>query len=142
MGGKNRAAEAFTTAKMEATTGAYTVTLQPEGPLATGSQAHITAIVKQNGKEIPADQLEDYLAAKAHMVIIGVKNQAYLHVHPEVTNNRLDLHTTFTDPDIYRGWLQFQAAGKVYTADFVLNIVQGQGQVESNSHHEHGSHAE
>ena len=35
------------------------------------------------------------------------------------------MHTTFKKPGIYRGWIQFQADGKVHTIDFTLNVMQG-----------------
>jgi hypothetical protein len=35
------------------------------------------------------------------------------------------VHTTFKKPGIYRGWIQFQAEGKVHTIDFTMNVSQG-----------------
>ena len=69
-----------------------------------------------------ASTLENYLGAKAHMVVIGVEEKQYLHVHPEVVNGKFDLHTTFEKAGVYRGWVQFQSNGKVHTADFVIVV--------------------
>ncbi len=87
-----------------------------------GAQAHIAAIITRDGKEIAADKLEDYLGAKAHMVMIRQGSLEFLHVHPGIENNRLDMHTTFEQAGTYRAWLQFQIDGKVQTADFTLKV--------------------
>jgi hypothetical protein len=98
---------------------------------------HISAIVKKDGKEIPADQFENYLAAKAHVVMISEDTKDYLHVHPEVADGRLDLHTEFGRPGIFRGWLQFQTEGKVHTADFVVKVEEGTAPESAHEGAEH-----
>ncbi|MCI0750267.1 MAG: hypothetical protein L0Y35_00350 [Flammeovirgaceae bacterium] len=131
-------AQKFTTEKTTSTTDGYEVSLVPDGGkfLSQGTM-HISGIIKKEGKEIPADQLENYLAAKAHVVVISEDTQDYLHVHPEVVDGRLDLHTTFGKSGIFRGWLQFQTNGQVHTADFTIHVEEGQAP-ES----EHGESAE
>lgn len=104
----------------------FSVTLLPEGgKLETNVQVHLSAVLKQNGKDVDPSTLEDYLGAKAHMVVISLKDKEYLHVHPGIENGKFDLHTTFEKPGLYRGWIQFQSKGKVHTTDFVLNVKQG-----------------
>ena len=116
----------FTTDKLSGTSGNYSVTLNAVGgKLVTGTQMHITGTVLKNGKEIDATTLEDYLGAKAHMVVISLEDKEYLHVHPDVANGKFDLHTTFKKPGIYRGWIQFQAEGTVHTIDFTMNVTAG-----------------
>lgn len=104
----------------------FTAVLTPEGgQFLTGQPAHIEGKILRNGKELDVNTLEDYLGAKAHMVIIGLTDKNYLHVHPGVEGSVFDLQTTFEKPGVYRGWLQFQSANKVYTSDFVFNVRQG-----------------
>ena len=86
---------------------------------------HINGVMMQNGKEVDVNTLEDYLGAKAHMVVVSLTDKKYLHVHPGVEGSRFDLHTTFNNPGIYRGWIQYQSKGKVYTSDFVFNVAEG-----------------
>ena len=114
----------FTTQRLTTTADGYEVSLvdQSGKTFAVGEQAHIAAIIKQDGKEINAESLENYLGAKAHMVVIRQGTLDYLHVHPGIENGRLDLHTTFEQAGTYRGWLQFQTGGKVHTADFVIIV--------------------
>lgn len=119
-------ARKFADAKTTTTVDGYELSLHPEGGkfLSQGTM-HISVIVKKDGKEIPADQFENYLAAKAHVVMVSEDTKDYLHVHPEVVDGRLDLHTEFGKTGIFRSWLQFQTDGKVHTADFVLNVQEG-----------------
>lgn len=119
-------AQKYTTAKTVSITDGYEVSLVPEGgKFFNEGTSHISGIIKKDGKEISADTFENYLAAKAHVVVISEDSQNYLHVHPDVVNGRLDLHTTFGKPGIFRGWMQFQTNGQVHTADFVIVVEEG-----------------
>jgi hypothetical protein len=116
----------FTAPKTVSTADGYEVSLVPNGgKFVSKGTMHIAGIIKKDGKEIAADQLENYLGAKAHVVMISENTKDYLHVHPEVIAGRLDLQTEFGKPGIFRGWLQFQKGGTVHTADFVLNVEEG-----------------
>jgi hypothetical protein len=122
----------------------YEVTITNESAIVTNNLLHMGAIIRKDGKEIPADQLENYLGAKAHVVIVGLDTKEYMHVHPEIVDGKFDLHTTFDKPGIYKGWIQFQANGQVHTADFVLDVKEGKaGDVKGHEHgagdgHDHG----
>lgn len=104
----------------------FTVSLTPEGgKFLTNMAMHINGVVMLNGKEVDVTTLEDYLGAKAHMVVVSLTDKKYLHVHPSVEGGKFDLHTTFDKPGVYRGWIQFQSKGKVYTSDFTMNVGEG-----------------
>lgn len=119
----------------------FSAVLIPEGgQLLTGQASHIEGKVLKNGKEIDVNTLDDYLGEKAHMVIIGLADKEYLHVHPGVEGSAFDLHTTFEKPGIYRGWLQFQSANKVYTSDFVLQVRQGEASATPATTQSPGGH--
>jgi hypothetical protein len=128
----------FTEAKTVSKVDGFEISLVPEGGkfLSKGNM-HISAIVKKDGKEIPADQFENYLAAKAHVVMVSEDTKDYLHVHPEVAEGRLDLHTEFGKPGIFRGWLQIQSEGKVHTADFVVKVDEGTAPESAHDGAEH-----
>jgi len=124
--GPAKAPVRFSTDKLSGVSGNYSVTLNASGgKLVTGTQMHIAGTVMKDGKQVDANTLEDYLGAKAHMVVISLEDKEYLHVHPDVADGKFDLHTTFKKPGIYRGWIQFQAEGKIHTIDFTMNVVQG-----------------
>jgi hypothetical protein len=103
-----------------------TVSLIPDGGKFQSNRAmHIAGVLKQDGKDIDPAMLDNYLGAKAHVVVVSLKDKDYLHVHPEVENGKFDLHTVFTKAGLYRGWIQFQSKGKLHVADFVINVAQG-----------------
>ena len=104
----------------------FSVSLTPEGgKFLTSTPMHIKGVTMLNDKEVDVNTLEDYLGAKAHMVVVSLADKKYLHVHPSVEGGKFDLHTTFDKPGVYRGWIQFQSKGKVYTSDFVMNVAEG-----------------
>lgn len=104
----------------------FSVNLSPEGgKFLTNMPMHLNGVMMQNGKEVDVNTLEDYLGAKAHMVVVSLADKKYLHVHPSVEGGKFDLHTTFDKPGVYRGWIQYQSKGKVYTSDFVFNVAEG-----------------
>lgn len=128
VGGDAPADRFYETESLESEAGdGFTAVLTPkDGPLLTGQPSRLKGKILKNGKEIDVNTLEDYLGEKAHMVIIGLADKDYLHVHPGIEGSLFDLHTTFEKPGVYRGWLQFQSAGEVYTSDFVFQIRQGE----------------
>lgn len=124
--GKIKAKVTFTKEKLEDTEGDFKVQLKPEsGMFMTGTTMHINAPITKKGKELKADELDNYLGMKAHVVMIGINDKSYLHVHPDVENGVLDLHASFDKAGMYRAWVQFQYQGKIYVTDFVLNVMQG-----------------
>lgn len=123
VGGTPYTPVSYSAARLSSTVDDYTLDLIPEGgKFEVGKLAHIQGVLKKGGKEIDANTLENYLGAKAHMVVIGLDDKNYLHVHPEVEKGKFDLHTTFEKAGVYRGWVQFQADGKVRTTDYVILV--------------------
>ena len=115
----------------------FSVSLTPEGgKFLTNMPMHINGVMMQNGKQVDVNTLEDYLGAKAHMVVVGLADKKYLHVHPSVEGGKFDLHTTFDKPGVYRGWIQYQSKGKVYTSDFVFNVAEGKAADMKNMKHD------
>lgn len=120
----------------------YSVSLEADGGKWLTNQAmHIKAVIKKENQVLDANSFENYLGAKSHMVVLRTETFDYLHVHPEVENGALDLHTTFEKEGVYRGWLQFKIDGLVHTADFVIVVKKGSMSMETDNHaghnHEH-----
>lgn len=127
--------------KMTATVDGYTLTMEAgHGGVGftTGSQQHIPVMIKQGGKAIDPATFENYLGEKAHLVLVEANSKAFVHTHPSAEGGQLDIHTTFTEPGLYRGWLQFQTGGKVHTADFVLQVTASKPGMEEHKHDDHG----
>lgn len=111
----------------------YTVSLEVEGgKWVSNMPIHIKAVIKNGSQTLDANTFENYLGAKSHMVVLKTETFEYLHVHPEVENGNLDLHTTFESAGVYRGWLQFQTDGKVHAADFIIVVEQGTGTAKTD----------
>ncbi|MBC8153331.1 MAG: hypothetical protein H7Z72_10505 [Bacteroidetes bacterium] len=122
VGGTPYKSVTYSAPKLSSTVDNYTLDLVPEDGIEVGKLAHIRGVLKKDGKEMDAATLENYLGAKAHMVVVGVADKNYLHVHPGVENGKFDLHTTFEKAGVYRGWVQFQADGNVHTTDYVIVV--------------------
>lgn len=124
--GTPKAASVFKAEKLSGKSDNFSVILNPTGgKTITGALMHIGGILMKDGIEVDINTLENYLGAKAHMVVISMDDKEYLHVHPDVNGGKFDLHTTFKKAGIYRAWIQFQSSGKVHTIDFVLNVKEG-----------------
>lgn len=138
--GKPVAAKVYDKAQLSSKVGGYEVKLSTtNGELESGAMQHIAASILKGGKTVDPNTLDDYLGAKAHVVVIGMEDKDYLHVHPDVEGNQLDLHATFAKPGIYRCWVQFQSNGTVIVADFVLDVKLGDAGENNEAHeHEHG----
>lgn len=131
-------AKNYSTDKRQTNVDGYTVALTPTGGrFVTKTPMHITGAVTQNGKAVDPNTMENYLGAKAHMVVVSLNEKEYLHVHPGVENGKFDLHTTFEKPGTYRGWIQFQTEGKIHTADFVINVAEGSATASVDEHKGH-----
>jgi hypothetical protein len=96
------------------------VMLHPTEDLFSGNEIHIPVSILKDGKELNAANFDNYLGEKAHAVLIGIANFNFLHVHPMVMNNQLNLHMNIVNSGYYRLWLQFQIDGILYSTDFVL----------------------
>ncbi|MEU4619358.1 hypothetical protein AB0G04_05155 [Actinoplanes sp. NPDC023801] len=91
----------------------YTVTLT--GDLRAGSASELTFAVSRDGK--PVTDLEPYLGARGHLVVLRAGDLAYLHVHP-ARADALSFQAEVPSAGVYRLYLDFQHGGKVRTAEF------------------------
>lgn len=100
----------------------YTVTLT--GDLYAGSSSKLTLSVARQGT--PVTDLQPYLAAYGHLVVLRSDDLAYLHVHPEGTPGdgvtkagpNVTFYATTPSTGTYRIFLDFQHNGVVRTAEF------------------------
>lgn len=105
-----------------ATVDGYTVSL--EGTLKPGTSSRVTLTVSRNGK--PVTDLEPYLAAYGHLVVLRTGDLAYLHVHPEgepgdgktSAGPAISFLTEVPSTGTYRLFLDFRHQGVVHTAAF------------------------
>lgn len=132
--GTPKPAQTFNTEKLSGSSDNFNVSLKATGgKIVTGTQMHISGMLTKDGKEVDVNTLENYLGAKAHMVVVSLSDKEYLHVHPDVSGGKFDLHTTFKKPGIYRGWIQFKSGGKVHTVDVTMNVKEGTAADKNNA---------
>jgi hypothetical protein len=73
----------------------------------------------------PVTDLQPYLGAMGHLVIISADGKLYVHAHAvegKSANGVVEFAAHFTQAGIYKAWGQFQRAGQVYTVPFVLKV--------------------
>lgn len=93
--------------------------------LMAGMETNLTFTLKDEKTKEPITNLQPYLGAVGHVVIIDEKVEQYLHVHPmeeKSTGPEAKFMTEFPSKGIYKIWGQFQQDGKVFTVPFVVDV--------------------
>ncbi len=93
------------------------VTTTPEHPVA-GEPTQLRVMVS------PADGLETYLGAWAHMLAASDDLVDMLHAHPSIADGteQVLFNTVFPRARMYRSWIQLQRNGTVNTAHFDIPV--------------------
>lgn len=124
----------------------YQVSLTTQGPLLSGVTSMLTFRILRNGKTIT--DLEPYLGALGHSVILREDSLDFIHTHPIegdynetkdvqnstnssgdwTQNGTVNFMVNFPKPGKYKAFTQFQRGGKVFTTDFVISVAQGPAQ--------------
>jgi hypothetical protein len=103
----------------------YDVTLSTNPASLSPGMNLVTFTVSQNGK--PVTNLEDYLGALGHSVILKENTLDYIHTHAleDVSSKqtgKIDFHVEFPSVGNYKVFTQFKHNGKVITTDFVVTV--------------------
>jgi hypothetical protein len=77
--------------------------------------------VSRDGARV--DDLQPYLGAKGHLVMLRAGDLAYEHVHP-LTTRALAFDAAGAGPGRYRLFLQFRHADRVHTAAFTREVAR------------------
>jgi Cu+-exporting ATPase len=120
------------------------VALQGAGSIRAGQEARLVFRLEDPATGEGIADLQPYLGAPAHAVIISQDTQTFAHTHGEAVSAGADshqsnpaaghghaadqqygpeiaIHQTFQTPGLYKVWGQFQAHdGRIITADFVV----------------------
>ncbi|MEP7218751.1 MAG: hypothetical protein ABI876_07525, partial [Bacteroidota bacterium] len=127
----------------------YQVALMPmPGKIIAGKDVMLHFQVR-DAKGKPITDLEPYLGAMGHAVLLSSDTKVYLHTHPMeggTDHGSMDhgtmksdsgagaatehgpnviFHTNFPSAGYYKVWGQFQHRGKIVTAPFVLKVEEG-----------------
>ncbi|MBD0383162.1 hypothetical protein [Paenibacillus sedimenti] len=93
--------------------------------LKAGEELTINFNIKNETTKQPISNLQPYLGAVGHVVIISEDTGLYLHVHPmdeKATGPDAKFMTTFPKSGTYKIWGQFQHEGKVFTVPFTVKV--------------------
>ncbi|MEU8181280.1 copper resistance protein CopC [Micromonospora sp. NPDC049047] len=107
-------------AQAQATAGRYAVSMN--GTPTVGVTAPMFFQVSA-GPTTPA-QVEPYLGAFGHLVVVREGDLGYVHVHPEpeLVDGSVKFWLTAPSSGRFRAFFDFQIAGKVHTAEFTINV--------------------
>jgi len=76
-------------------------------------------------EERPIRDLQSYLGAMGHLVVISADGKEYVHAHPgedQAEVGRVSFEARFAKPGVYKGWGQFRRGGKIRTLPLVLLV--------------------
>lgn len=118
------------------------VSLKHDMPLHPKKEMQLSMLVTEEQTGKPVKDLQPYLGALAHIVIISQDGSEFLHTHPiehamadhghqshskhtashQETDYQIGALTQFPNSGIYKMWVQLQRSNKVITVPFVLNV--------------------
>ena len=105
-----------------AVTDGVRVRLQAE--LAPRKEGKIHFTLTDAETDAPITDLEPYLGAAAHMLIVKPDLTDAIHEHPQQLEpaSTITFEPLIPAPGLYKLWVQFQRKGKVSTTSFVVNV--------------------
>ena len=77
-----------------------------------------------DASDAPVTDLEPYMGAMGHLVIISADGKQYVHAHAaeeNSTDGKVQFEAHFAKPGIYKAWGQFQRGDKIHILPFVIN---------------------
>jgi len=89
------------------------------------AEATLTFTIKDDKTKEGINNLEQYLGAVGHVVVLSEDAEQYLHVHPmdeKASGPEAQFMTSFPNPGTYKIWGQFQHQGNVFTVPYVVEI--------------------
>jgi len=98
------------------------------GGLVAREQTVMTVDLTDAVSGAPVVDLQPYLGAMGHLVLVHEDGETYVHSHPDDTargggpNGSVSFVTRFARAGLYRAWAQFRRSGKILTADFVVRV--------------------
>lgn len=108
--------------------------------LETGKDLRLRFSLRDVKSGMPVTDLEPYLGAWGHFILISEDKKAFIHAHPlgdsaGLTHDHtaplgpspaiIEVVTGFDRPGRYRLWAQFQRQGSVMSIPFVLKVAAG-----------------
>lgn len=100
------------------------VTLTFDNKPQAGTEVTLTFNIKDAQSKNPITNLQPYLGAIGHVVILSADSEQYLHVHPMDSGSGPNavFQTTFPNNGVYKIWGQFQHENNVFVVPFVVQV--------------------
>ena len=107
----------------------YTVRLKAPATMRSIQMQPLTISIERDGK--PVTDLEPFLGAMGHMIVISEDLKRFVHSHPlepkqgdaRASGPDVTFNAQFPAPGIYKAWGQVQHKGHVITASFVVDVI-------------------
>lgn len=94
-------------------------------PTASGESRTIMFRLNDRTTGEPVQDLQPYLGAMGHLVVIRAATKDYIHAHPESSSDQkheVSFEAHAAAAGLYAGWGQFQRLGEVQTVPFVFEV--------------------
>lgn len=101
------------------------ISLSFDKELKANQKMILTFDLKDAATKQPITNLQQYLGAAGHVVILSEDTNDYLHVHPvdeKSKGPKAQFTTTFPRAGIYKIWGEFQHDGKIITVSYVVKV--------------------
>jgi hypothetical protein len=135
VGNKNVSSQHQHQGKIKTETDGYALSI-PNGKSLTTGAVSLPIVLEKDGKKVQRADIENYLGAVAHIILISLDDKDFVHIHPESSEiSPIHAHADINKSGLYRMWVQFQTDGKVHTADFTLDFEQGEKTNEAGHKH-------
>jgi len=99
----------------------FALTLEPREPVA-GKKLTLTYQITDPKTGEPVRDLEPYLGAWGHTLILSEDARDYVHSHPTQLSAEVSFEAFLPRSGRYRIWSQFQRHGKVITVPFTIAV--------------------
>lgn len=97
----------------------------PEDGLSAGEEATLTFSMAEEATGVPVTDLEPYLGAIGHAVVLTEDGEQYVHVHADAgqgSGPEASFEATFPKSGNYKVWGQFQRNGSVFTVSYPVSV--------------------
>ncbi len=105
----------------------YTAALTPSAPLVAGKNLSLAVSLSREGT--PVTDLEPFLGAMGHLIIVSADRTRFVHSHPVERSGarptrgpEISFQCHFPAPGTYKAWAQFQRRGQVLTVPFTMEV--------------------
>lgn len=95
---------------------------------ASEEKAQIVTFSVQNESGTSVNDLQPYLGAMGHLVVLSADGGQYVHAHPlteTAPDGKVKFEVHFPGPGTYKGWGQFKRGDRVFTIPAVVKVQAG-----------------